>query len=76
VSESNPATETPVLRVVSGSPTAEELAVVTALLARGGGGGDAEPETGARRGGWSDPAAGMRPMPRPGVNGWRAAAQP
>jgi hypothetical protein len=65
----------PVLRVVSGSPTAEELAVVTALVtAAAGGGDDAAPAPRGRRGGWNDPARQHRRPLIPGPNGWRAAA--
>jgi acyl-CoA carboxylase epsilon subunit len=66
----------PALRVVSGSPTPEELAVVTAVvaaaIAHGGGG---EPEAGPARGTWSDPGRRFRPPLRTGRNGWRASAR-
>jgi hypothetical protein len=65
----------PTLRVVSGSPTAEELAVLTAVMAATTAAGD---EAGApernRRGRWADPAAAHRRPLLPGPNGWRAAA--
>ena len=65
----------PALRVVSGSPTAEELAVLTAVMAAA----SAPPAEGhgddrGRRGRWADPAAAHRPRLLPGPNGWRAAA--
>lgn len=65
----------PVLRVVSGSPTAEDLAVLTAVMAAAA----AAPAEGSsderdRRGRWGDPAAAHRRAVLPGPNGWRAAA--
>jgi Acyl-CoA carboxylase epsilon subunit len=66
--------ERPVLRVVSGSPTAEELAVVTALVvAASAASGDEPPVHRGRRGRWNDPAAAHRRPLLPGPNGWRAA---
>ena len=62
----------PVLRVISGSPTPEELAVVTALVAASGGGGE-EPAPRVRRGGWSDPQALHRREVVPGPNAWRSS---
>lgn len=62
----------PMLRVVSGTPTAEELAVLTAVVSAAGTGDDAPVER-VRRGGWSDPAALHRRQLAPGPNGWRAA---
>jgi hypothetical protein len=66
---------TPVLRVVSGSPTAEEVAVVTALMtAAAANGVDETPGPRVRRGGWNDPARTHRRPLIPGPNAWRAAA--
>jgi hypothetical protein len=62
----------PALRVVSGSPTPEELAALTAIVTAASGGGD-EPAPAARRGGWSDPSRQHRTMLAPGPNGWRSA---
>jgi hypothetical protein len=66
----------PVLRVVSGTPTAEELAVLTAVMAAATAVGDerAAPER-DRRGRWADPAAAHRRPLLHGPNGWRAAAR-
>jgi len=64
----------PVLRVVSGSPTPEELAVLTALVAAAGDGGE-EPAPRVRRGGWNDPSALHRRQLLPGPNGWRSSAR-
>ena len=69
---SEPVSETPVLRVVSGSPTPEELAVLTALVTAAGG-GEAAPAPAIRRGAWSDPAMLHRRPLLPGPNAWRAA---
>jgi hypothetical protein len=61
----------PILRVVRGEPTPEELAVVTALVTASGGAADeAEPP---RRGGWNDPARQVRRPSHPGPGAWRAA---
>lgn len=64
----------PVLRVVSGDPTPEEVAVLTALVATAGGGAD-EPEPRERRGGWNDPSWQFRRQLYPGQNGWRGSLQ-
>jgi Acyl-CoA carboxylase epsilon subunit len=65
--------ERPALRVVRGTPSPEELAVVTALVAAAGSGSD-EPSDTPRRGGWSDPAAKHRRALLPGPGGWRSSA--
>jgi acyl-CoA carboxylase epsilon subunit len=65
--------ELPALRIVSGSPTPEELAAVTAVVAAASGGERAPVERG-RRGGWSDPATRRRGPLIPGPNAWRASA--
>jgi hypothetical protein len=67
------AQDRPALRIVSGSPTPEELAAVTAVVAAASGGEPAPVERG-RRGGWSDPATRRRAALIPGPNGWRASA--
>jgi hypothetical protein len=61
------------LRVISGSPTAEELAVLTAVVTAASGGEPAQTER-VRRGGWNDPAAQHRRPLIPGPNAWRASA--
>jgi acyl-CoA carboxylase epsilon subunit len=61
----------PVLRVVGGAPTPEELAVLTAIVSAAG--GEDAPRERVRRGGWNDPAALHRRMLTPGPNAWRAA---
>lgn len=65
---------TQTLRVVSGSPTAEELAVVTALVAAAASGGPAAPAPVRARGTWSDPALRVRRPLLPGPNAWRSSA--
>ena len=61
----------PLLRVVRGEPSAEELAALTVVVA-------ALSQRRERRpvvpvGAWADHAAGHRPLLRPGAGGWRAA---
>ena len=67
----------PVLEVVAGDPSAEELAALTvalaaALAARGG------PASGPSRSspGWADRSAMMDAPPRPGPGAWRRSARP
>ena len=60
----------PLLRIVHGSPTDVELAVLTAVVATAGGGD--EPTSVIRRGGWNDPAMQHRRALVPGPNAWRA----
>jgi Acyl-CoA carboxylase epsilon subunit len=61
------------LRVVRGDPTAEELAALTAVLARTG--SDAPLRPRPLRGGWADPAHRMRRFSRPEWGGWAASAR-
>ena len=69
-----PAPERPVLRIVRGEPTPEELAVLTAVLsASGAGAGDADPPTAAIRGRWNDPAHLHRGSWPVGPGGWRSS---
>ena len=60
----------PVLRVVRGAPSAEELAVLTAVMSTAGGGED-EPSA-PLRGRWNDPARVHRRTLLPGPGAWRA----
>jgi hypothetical protein len=64
----------PVLRVVSGSPTAEELAVLAAVVAAASGSPTTQADR-VRRGGWNDPAAQHRRALIAGPNAWRASAR-
>jgi hypothetical protein len=62
----------PALRVVHGDPSADEIAVVTAVLSAIG----SEPELPpAPRGGWADPRHRLGPAVRPSPGGWRASAR-
>jgi hypothetical protein len=64
----------PVLRVVSGSPTPEDLAVITAVVtAAASGGGAADEPQGVPRGRWADPFDQHRRPWQSGPGGWRAA---
>jgi hypothetical protein len=63
----------PALKIVSGSPTPEELAALMAVVAAAAGDGD-EPVPGVRRGVWNDPLRQHRPPLVPGPNAWRASA--
>ncbi len=63
--------EQPVLRIVAGNPTPDEVAAVTVLLtalSRG-----AAPDT-PPPGGWSDLSLRIRRMPAPGPGAWRNSA--
>ena len=60
-----------VLRVVSGNPSDEELAALTAVVSAA----SAPDETASTplRGRWNDPAATHRRTVRPGPGAWQAA---
>jgi hypothetical protein len=64
----------PQLRIVRGQPTAEELAVLTAVVTAAGGGNSDEPAPRAR-GRWNDPAGQHRRPWLTGVGAWRAAVR-
>ena len=64
----------PALRIVRGSATPEEIAVITALASAAAAAPDGEPESRARRGGWNDPSRMHRPPLLPGPNAWRSYA--
>jgi Acyl-CoA carboxylase epsilon subunit len=64
--------ETPLLRVVRGEPTAEELAALVAVLAARAG---AEPPPEPLRSAWADPARQLF-APRVGPGAWRRSALP
>jgi hypothetical protein len=63
----------PSLRIVSGSPTPEELAVVTALVAAAGAADAGQPPRRVWRGGWNDPSRLVNAPLRPGPNAWRTS---
>ena len=62
---------TPVLRVVRGDATAEELAALVAVLAARSGAPAEEPPPPSP---WGRPQV-RRPLPTPGPGAWRAAAR-
>jgi hypothetical protein len=63
------------LRIVRGEPTAEELAVVTALVTAAASSGATQEAPSPARGRWNDPAAQHRRSWTPGPGGWRAVAR-
>jgi len=64
----------PLLRVVRGEPSAEELAALVAVVAARAA---ADPgERPRRRTAWNDPARLTRGPIHPGPDGWRASALP
>lgn len=67
-------TTAPVLRVVSGDPTPEELAALVAVVAAAASGGDA-PSGPARRPEWSARHRLVRGPHRHGPGAWRASAR-
>jgi Acyl-CoA carboxylase epsilon subunit len=68
----------PVLRIVRGDPTPEELAALLAVVGAKSGTGSGAAELPARstRSAWSDPARLVRRPVRPGPDGWRRSALP
>ena len=64
----------PMLRVVKGNPTPEELAVITAVVTASAGGGES-PSKQPQRGRWSDPFDTHQRPWQFGPNGWRSAFQ-
>ncbi len=65
----------PLLRVVRGEPTPEELAALVAVLAARGSASGPQPAAPAR-GGWGDHGRAMRTALPHGPGRWRAAALP
>ena len=66
-------TDRPLLRVVRGEPSDEELAALTAVLL---GAAAARAADSPRRSAWADRSAGMRRPLYPGPGAWRASALP
>jgi hypothetical protein len=63
----------PVLRIVKGNPTPEEIAAVTVLLTALNGDGDARTADQRHGAGWTDPNLRLRrPIPA-GPGAWRAS---
>jgi Acyl-CoA carboxylase epsilon subunit len=72
---SDAAAARPVLSVVTGEPTAEELAaLVIALTARAGQPGPAAPSPAPSQ--WAAKSRQLRPQLFPGPGAWRASALP
>jgi hypothetical protein len=63
----------PLLRIVSGNPTPEEVAALVAVLAASGGGEAPAPR---RTPAWSRPQRLVRSTPAPGPGAWRASGLP
>ena len=73
MSEEQSAQERPLLRVVRGNPTPEELAALVAVVStRGTGGGDPEPAAAPSL--WSRPQ--LRAPLSAGAGAWRASGLP
>ena len=70
--ESTEPVATPLLRVVKGDPTPEELAALVAVVAARG--VVVAPATVQRRSAWGDPALATRPTHSHGHDGWRRSA--
>ena len=64
----------PVLRVVRGDASPEDIAVLTALLAAAGGGGSADEPKGMSL--WRSQARNTRRVLHPGPDAWRASSMP
>jgi hypothetical protein len=76
--DENPATVAegpprPVLRIVRGEPSAEDLAVLTALLSAVTGGDEPAPAPAPVKGRWNDPAHTHRRSWSAGPGAWRSA---
>ncbi len=63
---------TPLLRIVSGNPTPEEVAVVVAVVTVRGSGSAEEPKFSL----WARKSRQVRPSLRPGFGAWRASTMP
>ncbi|MGL4443561.1 MAG: acyl-CoA carboxylase subunit epsilon [Alsobacter sp.] len=64
--------QAPLLRVVSGSPSADELAVVVAVLSTRGRAPEEMPAFSL----WARKSRNIRPTQRPGFGAWRASMMP
>jgi hypothetical protein len=63
----------PVLRVVHGTPTPEEIAALVTVLAARGGAGASDPQP---RSPWNDRSRAVQPPLVPGPGAWKASALP
>ncbi|MFC6236858.1 acyl-CoA carboxylase epsilon subunit [Longivirga aurantiaca] len=67
-------TERPVLRIVRGGPTADEVAALVAVVAAAGSAGAEHPRSAPASAGWAAHQRTVRgPLP---AGGWRASAAP
>ena len=64
----------PMLRVVRGDPTPEQLAALMTVLGARAAAGSTAPV--GPRSAWNDPAALVRRPHPPGTDGWRRSARP
>jgi hypothetical protein len=62
----------PLLRIVSGSPTADEVAVVVAVLSTRARAAEEQPQFSL----WARKSRQVRPSLRPGFGAWRASMMP
>jgi hypothetical protein len=67
-----PTTHRPLLSIVAGSPTPEEVAVVVAVLSARGGAPQEQPAFSL----WARKSRNVRPSLRPGFGAWRASYMP
>lgn len=65
----------PVLRIVRGDPSPEEVAALTAVIATASGGGSEPEETGPRSA-WTERESLVRRRITPGPGAWRMSAWP
>lgn len=63
----------PLLRVVRGQPTQEELAALVTVVAARLAGSPSEPPP--SRSPWADLATAIAPVPHPGPDAWRRSAR-
>jgi hypothetical protein len=65
----------PLLHVVKGAPTDDEVAALTAVVAALASARPVAPAAGTTSR-WADPASRLRLAPRPGPTGWRTSGYP
>lgn len=75
MSDQTPAQDArPLLRIVRGDATPEQLAALVAVLSAAGGAEPEPPRRPARH--WASPERAIRSAPQPGRGAWRAASWP
>jgi len=67
------AEDRPLLRVISGSPTPEEIATIIAIVSTRGASAPQAPPTWSL---WARKSRQVRPAQRPGFGAWRASMMP